>query len=76
MYIIEMHRENSAHSQIVLEKGDDKKPYDEFSKYRLIVNHSGDNDAAHCKWCAIVRRAELMRERKKESCSGTVSLRS
>ena len=51
MYMIEMHYKHRASTQIILEKGDAGKTYDEFSKYRLILNHSGDVDERYCQWC-------------------------
>ena len=64
MYIIEMHYLKRAFAQIVLEKQDFTKTYEEFSTYRLITNHANDVSEASCKWCAIRRRAELLRERR------------
>lgn len=64
MYIIEMHYLKRAFAQIVLEKQDGDKTYEEFSNYRVITNHAGDVQEASCKWCAIRRRAELLRERR------------
>lgn len=57
MYIIETHHKHSAHSQIVLEKGDDKKPYNDFIKHRVVLNHSGDVDMKFCKWCFMQKKA-------------------
>ena len=64
MYIIEMHYLNRAFAQIVLEKQDSTKTYEEFSNYRIITNHAGDVSEASCRWCAIRRRSELLRERR------------
>ena len=65
MYIIEMHYARRAFAEIVLEKQDSTKTYEQFSNYRLITNHAGDVTEASCRWCAIRRRAELLRERSK-----------
>ena len=59
-----MHYLKRAFAQVVLEKHDDAKNYAELSNYRLITNHAGDVTEASCRWCAIRRRAELLRERR------------
>ena len=64
MYIIEMHYLKRAFAQVVLEKHDAAKPYEEFSNYRLITNHASDVTEATCRWCGIRRRSELVRERR------------
>lgn len=64
MYMIEMHKLNSAHTTIVLEKGDATKPYEQFSNYKLIINHAGDADERTCRFCAVHRRTALLRERR------------
>ena len=64
MYIIEMHYAKRAFAQIIIEKEDTTKNYEDFANYRLIINHAGDVSEATCKWCAIQRRAELIRERR------------
>lgn len=56
MYIIEMHTKHSAHAQIVLEKGDSTKTYEEFAKHKVLINHSGDVDARYCKYCLSTRK--------------------
>ena len=56
MYIIEMHRNTSAHAQIIIEKGDTAKTYEEFAKHRVIINHSGDVNIPSCKWCLEAKR--------------------
>ena len=62
MYIIEMHRSTSAHAQIIIEKGDTAKTYEEFAKHRVIINHAGDVDIASCKWCLEAKRARSAKE--------------
>lgn len=65
MYIIEMHSLKHAYAKVILEKEDTQKIYEQFVKHRLIINHTGDVDPKTCKWCAITRKAELLRERRK-----------
>jgi hypothetical protein len=58
MYIIEMHYRNRAFAQVIMEKGDFAKTYEDLSRdaLRTIVNHSGDVDARFCSWCESVKR--------------------
>lgn len=63
MYIIEMHYAKRAFAQIIIEKEDTTKTYEDFANYRLIINHAGDVNVENCKWCAIQRRSEMLRER-------------
>ena len=67
MYMIEMHKLHSAHTTIVLEKGDALKTYEEFSNYKVIINHAGDADERSCQFCASHRRTALLRERQRIS---------
>ena len=71
MYIIEMHYLNRAFAQVILEKQDGAKTYEEFSNYRLITNHANNLTVNDCRWCAFRRRAAgaellLVRERSKQ----------
>lgn len=59
MYIIEHHTKHSAHAIVVVEKGDDKKTYEQFAQHRLITNHAGDVNDATCKWCAQRRKSVI-----------------
>lgn len=75
MYIIETHYLKHAFAKIILEKTDATATYEQLSNYRLITNHADNLTSANCRWCGLNRRAELLRERKKEICSGIASLR-
>ena len=64
MYIIEMHYAKRAFAQIIIEKEDSSKTYEQLIQHRVIINHAGDINVENCKWCAIQRRSELLRERR------------
>ena len=51
MYIIEMHHKHRAFAQIILEKHDHGKTYEQLAEHRVIINHSGDVDEKYCRWC-------------------------
>ena len=59
MYIIEMHHAKRAFAQIILERGDDSKTYEQFIQHRVIINHSGDVNTGACPWCLLSKRKEV-----------------